>query len=951
MSDIKEFGADRDMAAQEYDEDGKDSPQVADNSLVLEFSDDSDESTGEESTDDDTEEDEDNRMKYYERAVKEIARGDTYICMICTVEMDYTCKMFACPKCYRVFDYDCIREWAIKSTSRTMDKIWKCPNCFHESNKVPRKDRPTCWCGKVIKPDPNPLDPNSCGQTCDASICDHGCSKVCHLGPHPECGRIVSIWCNCGRHKRDIACYETLGGGRNYQFSCDEECGLLLPCGIHRCSKKCHPGLCGGCNNTLHSNLEREAYIKCFCGLNEMTSIKCSDVHVADKDSRDEQGNRWTGVFSCKDLRVVEYACGQHSFVESCKPAPSLSRQIQCPFAPEILRSCPCGRTPLKELGQTRKKCTDHITTCESRCGKKLACGKHNCPYQCHEGECMDPCLQFDKTKCLCESRTFLIPCPFHEDPRCNTKCESLMSCRRHRCSERCCAGKPNAERRRKTPFTSRELLDESLVEAEHVCLKNCNLTLSCGRHKCQRKCHPGKCPPCLESDPNDLACPCGETIVEAPVRCGTELPPCPYPCISVVRDGYPCGHKPMPHLCHPVEEPCPPCTATVKKPCKCGKKDDVRTLCFQQDVSCGQICHKQLSGCYHTCQKKCHDGNCQTKCRQVCGKKRINCNHKCPTPCHGFEPCPDLPCPSLVVVKCACGKRESTESCGGNSHNLSASEIRQLPCDEECERVKRCAQLKEALGLTENGNLNQDNTQSNALVASNFEELELPFTEMVLYIYSKQQRYCDSIESILNSFIDDDNRSSLHFKPMRPAQRHFVHELAKAYKLYSESQDREPKRSVYVKKELGGESSKPPISLEDALPFYQAFKQREKETKTRRQEIQSVTNLVNFMPKSEPTVELATSNGFLIRNLTHGTNEEDLHRIYGEHLKPTLVKSPIYKVLPDRNIALIFPEFYSDITVNTERDMERLVGHFDFICKEMFIGDSVELCQVDEVL
>ena len=121
-------------------------------------------------------------------------------------EMDYTCQMFACKRCYRVFDYGCIREWAIKSTEKTVDRIWKCPNCYHVGKKVPANNRPTCWCGKVVNPDPNPLDPNSCGQTCSAPICIHGCSKTCHLGPHPECTRMVEIMCHCGKHSQSIFC-------------------------------------------------------------------------------------------------------------------------------------------------------------------------------------------------------------------------------------------------------------------------------------------------------------------------------------------------------------------------------------------------------------------------------------------------------------------------------------------------------------------------------------------------------------------------------------------------------------------------------------------------------------------------------------------------------------------------------------------------------------------------
>lgn len=86
-------------------------------------------------------------MAYYEKAVQEIAKGDSYSCLICTVELDYTCKLYACEKCYRVYDYECIREWAEKSTSKRTDKLWACPNCFYTKKAIPKKNRPTCWCG------------------------------------------------------------------------------------------------------------------------------------------------------------------------------------------------------------------------------------------------------------------------------------------------------------------------------------------------------------------------------------------------------------------------------------------------------------------------------------------------------------------------------------------------------------------------------------------------------------------------------------------------------------------------------------------------------------------------------------------------------------------------------------------------------------------------------------
>lgn len=924
-------------------------------SLILEFSEDDSDFSSDVPDDSRSEMEDEHDMAYYERAVHEIAQGDRYICMICTVEMDYTCKMFACQGCYRVFDYECIREWALKSTEKTAERIWKCPNCYRVNKKVPPENRPTCWCGKTVSPEPNPLDPNSCGQTCNASTCTHGCSKICHLGPHPECMRTTLVKCQCGKHTSEIPCYETPSLRGKHRFQCDEECGLSLCCGIHRCKRICHSGLCGACSESLKSR-DGSTKIRCYCGRNFKDTIKCKDVKVSADLSTDENGDSWIGAFACSEVRKVEYKCRKHSFFEPCKPSPSISGRFPCPFSPKLLKTCPCGKTPLNNLAKPRKSCTSPIPNCESVCGKKLECGKHTCPFICHEGSCMDPCTQIESKHCSCHQKVLSVPCAFQDEPHCNIKCESLMSCRRHRCTERCCSGRPLAERRRKTPYSTRELLDESLVESQHICLKDCNLTLSCGKHKCQRKCHPGKCPPCLESDSNDLVCPCGKTVVEAPVRCGSKLPTCNFPCIRVVEDTYECGHKPMPHSCHPLEQPCPPCTAPVFKPCKCGKKDKVRTLCFQNDVSCGTVCGKPLADCSHPCQKSCHlPGDCQVKCKQICNRKRINCGHKCRKPCHGYGECPDLPCSASVKINCDCGLKETFVLCGASSEVSSTADHTTLTCDEECERHKRHLQLKEAFGINDSGDAKSRSKTASfedlARTANSFEELELPFTESALGTYARQVLWCSQIEEVLNTFMEDKTKSSLHFKPMRSVQRHFIRELAKAYKLYAECQDREPKRSVFVKKLENDESSKPSIRLKDSLPIYESFKEIEKEKKNQRVEALTTTQLINFIAKDDPQLEPAKYNCFLLKNLSKGITEEDLRRTFADHLKPTLVKNPQFKILESDKSALIYPEDYDMASANVERDMEALVGHFDYICKDSFIGDGVELCQVDKVV
>lgn len=894
-------------------------------------------------------------LMYYERAIKEIAKGDSYNCMICTVEMDYTCKMYACKHCFRVFDYDCIREWALKSTEKTIDRTWKCPNCYHVNKKVPIKDRPTCWCGKVVNPDANPLDPNSCGQTCDAPICPHRCLKSCHLGPHPECMQMLKITCKCGKSTKHIYCHESRK--QKNIFQCDQECGLTLACGIHKCKRVCHSGLCGSCPEILTTkNNKAAASIKCYCGTESRELIKCKNVSFPKSGamSQDSKCNKWVGVFNCTKMRSVAYNCGNHTFVEGCIAPPTIDKKRQCPFAPNLLTTCPCGKTNLDVLSCKREQCTDPIPTCENMCDKPLKCGKHKCPFTCHTGPCMDPCIQIEKSLCACERKSYLIPCKFTDIPHCNYKCESLMSCRRHRCMDICCSGRPQAEKRKKSGFISKETLyDETLIEAEHVCLKDCNLKLLCGIHNCKRKCHPGPCPPCIESDSNDLVCPCGKTIVPAPVRCGTELPPCKYPCIKVVNGESECGHKPIPHTCHPVNQPCPVCTATVFKKCKCGKRDDVRTMCFQDDVSCGLVCGKKLKSCHHKCQKRCHSsGTCQTDCKQVCNLQRINCEHKCIQKCHGNKPCPDLPCTHITTVSCDCGVKSIQKPCGATSIQTSISKREKLDCDEECQIIQRRKELKEAFGIVDVENEDSttiaiENIRNRIEKSSTYEELELPYAEAVLSVYSKQIKWCSQIEKILDDFIDDKPKSSLHFKHMKAPQRSFVHGLANAFNIYSEAQDPEPFRSVYIKKTQ--DSAKPLLNLSEALPLYLSFREFQKEKK--RKEFEAIPKVLLNIDADDQPKNVVTNNGFMISNLTKGLTEDDLEQIFGTCFNGTLIKEPQYLVMENNAHGFICPINYPDISVNVERDMEQLIGFLNEICQDKLVGNSVTLCNIDKEL
>jgi transcriptional repressor NF-X1 len=73
--------------------------------------------------------------------------------------------------------------------------------------------------------------------------------------------------------------------------------------------------------------------------------------------------------------------------------------------------------------------------------------------------------------------------------------------------------------------------LDGSESRDPHLCLLPCGKKLRCKQHTCQELCHPGHCPPCMETTFTELSCACGRTSIPPPVPCGTPLPSCQFPC------------------------------------------------------------------------------------------------------------------------------------------------------------------------------------------------------------------------------------------------------------------------------------------------------------------------------------------------------------------------------------------------------------------------------------
>lgn len=598
--------------------------------------------------------------------LSQLARNE-YACLVCTDPVPVDGPVWACGSCHRVFDLQCVSDWAKADMKKSKVGQWRCPSCNVFSSKLPAKYR--CWCGRETNPRPNPLEPHSCGAVCSARIkgCSHGCEFTCHPGPHQaKCTQMgPETTCKCGKHTKQTMCSLTK---RNW--SCGEVCDDTLACTKHKCTKRCHKGVCGECT--------AKELDQCYCGNIKDFQIKCSDRNPF--LSVNAKGEKWVGSFQCDKQCSEMLECGNHKCNQSCHPQSVSSHQ--CPLSPQNVTTCNCGQTPLKDLGVVRKDCVDPIPSCDKSCGKLLPCG-HKCYFGCHSGPC-SPCYQPVTVNCSCESHSYSLACGLSMEegymPQCNQKCSILKSCRRHACKLKCCPDRPKGltrehdirkriRRNELTPAQASQITLEN-IEPSHVCLENCGKLLNCGKHTCEAICHAGNCAPCIQSEFEDKVCNCGKTILHAPFRCGTQLPQCDNVCVRKSA----CGHPMEWHKCHPDDKPCPPCRTLCVRKCRCHRENSVaNVLCSldQQHVSCMMKCELQLSCGVegHTCQKECHTkGDCVKQCTEQCDGAR-DCGHRCKLPCHAKagarDKCPEnYKCQELVQVNCQCGEHHVTVQC-----------------------------------------------------------------------------------------------------------------------------------------------------------------------------------------------------------------------------------------------------------------------------------------------
>ncbi|KAK8185956.1 hypothetical protein BC567DRAFT_240069 [Phyllosticta citribraziliensis] len=701
-----------------------------------------------------------------------------YECAICTNEVQRNSRMWSCRTCWTVFHLKCIGEWASNSLAEHSDRPWRCPGCNLPQDNVPKYFN--CWCQKEQDPKSIPgMPPFSCGQTCGRErvipkSCPHTCPEICHAGPCPPCGQMgPNQSCFCGKDSKTQRCLDT-----------DYENGWS--CG----QRPCHEGFCGACEVLVDA--------RCYCGQEEKPMI-CADrgdekfsKRTHRRDNGEQIVEEWAGVFACANACARYFDCGKH---QCQKPCHAQEQPVShCPRSPELVSSCPCGKTPLSKItDKPRTTCEDPIPNCSQRCNKLLACG-HACSRVCHSGDCDQvPCLEKTPISCRCEKTNLSTICHqgVEEQPHCMRTCRATMNCGRHICGNRCCPGeKKAAERTSKRPTRRRphELGNSSIpvemVEAEHVCVKRCGRLLKCGTHECEELCHKGPCRSCREAIFEEISCHCGRTVLEPPLPCGTKPPPCRYECERPKA----CGHPQVAHNCHQDDETCPKCPYLTVKPCMCGKNILKNQPCWLQEARCGEICGKKLKCGAHRCRKPCHKpGDCEdsgTACKQECGKEKT-CGHPCSVPCHSPYACDEnKPCQYKIHITCPCQRSKQEAKCLATKDSQGNLE-KSLKCDDECARLERNRKL--ALALNVNADANKDD--------------HIPYSAETLSLYQGNVPWAQTQEREFRVFASSSEEKRLRFKPMPAHQRAFIHALAEDFGLDSESMDPPPHRHVLIYK------------------------------------------------------------------------------------------------------------------------------------------------------
>ncbi|KAN0060919.1 FKBP12-associated protein [Thecaphora frezii] len=447
---------------------------------------------------------------------------------------------------------------------------------------------------------------NVCGKPLDCGV--HSCQEVCHSGQCQPCSVKLDATCYCGKDSKTMRCGDghkrtsRLDGKGEWigLYQCDSMCDRTFDCGIHTCSKPCHPQDAESATCPSSPQVVKT----CPCGATPATDRKtCQDPipvcnNICSKPFPCGHACPATcHLGDCPPCAVpvaVPCRCGETKQTRPCferqREESEGKQELLCDTVCKAMRHCGkhrCGGTccPLFFQSKTHKQRPPQALAqagdpagfhdCSIPCAKPLACGKHDCPMTCHRGSC-PPCLQaiFEDVACHCGRTVLEPPVPCGAKVICNFPCaRPPPPCGHpkmpHNCHDDDEACPPCVYLTDKVCHCQKNIVKHVPCSRSKVsCGQACDALLNCGFHRCQGICHdaPKECAPCSQV-------------------CGKPRKLCQHPC---------CERCHAPSLCPEAA----PCEAIITLQCACGN--------LQSRAKCGVSIHNPIKEKTLKCNDSC---------------------------------------------------------------------------------------------------------------------------------------------------------------------------------------------------------------------------------------------------------------------------------------------------------------------------------------------------------
>ncbi|KAL7152740.1 hypothetical protein ABFS83_04G118600 [Erythranthe nasuta] len=220
----------------------------------------------------------------------------------------------------------------------------------------------SCACGRTSIPPPLPCGtlPPSCQYPCSVpQPCGHPSSHSCHLGDCPPCTVPIAKEC-VGGHVvlRNIPC-----GSKDIR--CNKLCGKTRRCGLHACSRICHPSPCDSSSSAASSTSSRAS-----CG---------QTCGAPRRECRHTCTSLCHPSTMCPDVRcefsvTITCSCGRITATVPCDAGGSTGGyNADTVLEASVVQKLPVSLQPTEEngqktpLGQRKLMCDDECTKVERK--------------------------------------------------------------------------------------------------------------------------------------------------------------------------------------------------------------------------------------------------------------------------------------------------------------------------------------------------------------------------------------------------------------------------------------------------------------------------------------------------------------------------------------------------------------------------------------------------------